>query len=535
MENNFASIEAIYTPQRVPHYRDNPLIEALPPALNDDELLESLFCVPEFSLEQRSWTKSERLQMIAQLSSFMVPMDRHIQLAHSIDTLMRQGYIGRAPRSAASQLVFTKLYQNLKAGKTFQSSEVPLKAQLSAALIGLSGMGKTTTIRRILLRFPEVIYHPALGLHQIPYLHIETPYDGASVRGLAESIFRKVDQLLPDTHYGEQYSSSRSGADVLMNHAATVLHMHKVGLLVVDEIQNMENSPKTRQSLMTLLVSASNELGVPILFMGTNKAQNLLSMDFRQARRSVSISTKSWGKLAKGAEAAPDEWEDFLSVLWRFQWVKSPTPLTPAIADVMHHYSQGIIDIAIKLFALAQARAIHDESETVDGALLESVAHQELSNVLPMVDALRRNDITALARYEDIAPLASLDNMMTDMASRYSGRQVFGASIMSDNPQFAPVVAQALTTVGFDLAQAQALAEEVSSSPNALEGVKNALAHATSGPKRKTTRSQKTEQPKSYPPGDYRNALNPDAPDTATLERLHTLGMVANVGALLDI
>lgn len=532
MASKSLATEAIYTEQRIPQYRGNPLIEALPPALEDDALLESLFCVPEYSQEQLTWNKSERLQMIAQLSSFMVPMGRHLQLAQSLDTLIRQGYVGRAPRTVEAQQISTKLYQQQKAGKTFPSSPAQLTAQLSGALIGIPGMGKTTTIRRLLARIPQVILHPKLSLYQVPYLTIETPYDGASVKGIAESIFRKMDQLLPDARYGEQYSNARSGAETLMNHAARILHMHAVGLLVVDEIQNLENSPKNRQALMTLLVSASNELGVPILFVGTNKAQHLLSLDFRQARRSIGNASTYWDTLQKGSQDAPSEWEDFLSVLWRFQWTKQPAPLTPYLSDLMYHHCQGVVDIAIKLFAVSQARAIHDGSEALTGELIDNVAKTELAIVMPMIEAIRKDDVRALLNCKDIAPIG-LDAIMADVGSKYSGRLVRGASIMASSPMFAPTVTQALTTVGFDLPEAQALAEKVSDSTNVIDGVKNALAHATSGRRVSSTKKGLPPADIEYAPGDYRSATNNDVAGDSVFARLKALNMVANVESIL--
>lgn len=537
MATDIFTTEAIYTPQRIPHYRGNPLIEALPPSLDDDDMLRSLFCVPDFTEDQRDWSKSERLQMIAQLSNFMVPMDRHIHLAQSLDTLLRQGYVGRAPRTAAAHQIFTQLYEQQKAGRAFQPTATQLTTQLSAALVGVSGMGKTTTIKRILSRFPEVIHHPELGVYQVPYIHIETPYDGASVKGIAASIFRKIDKLLPDAHYGEQYGSSRSGAETLMNHAARVLHTHATGLLVVDEIQNLENSPKNRDALMTLLVSASNELGLPILFAGTNKAERLLAMDFRQARRSTSVSPTAWGTFRRGGHETADEWEDFLSVLWRFQWIRKPAELNPFIADLFYHYSQGVADIAVKLFALAQARAIHDGSETIDGTLIDSVAKNELGIVMPMIEALRNNDLNALANYKDIAP-TKLDTLLSDVSAKYSGRRVSGATITGTDALFAPTVAQALAVVGFDEPMAQILSEKVSDSTNVLEGVKAALKHATSGKpatKRSSAKAAPAPAPEAYPPGDYRNALNPEVAGNSNFDRLKNLQMVADVETLLDL
>lgn len=528
------AVGALYTPQRVPQYRGNPLIEALPTPLEDDALIESLFSVPEFDTTQREWTQSERLQMLAQLSSFMVPMDRHLRLAQHIDTLMRQGYVGRAPRTVESQRVFTKLYEQQKAGKTFNTSLVQLTAQLSGALIGIPGMGKTTTIQRILQRVPAVIFHPQHNIYQVPYLHIEMPYDGASVKGLAESIFRKMDLLLPDANYGKQYGKERSGAETLMNHAARVLHMHAVGLLVVDELQNLENSPKNHDSLMTLLVSASNELGVPILFVGTNKAQSLLSQDFRQARRSIGIASSYWGPLLEGTEEKPGEWNDFLSVLWHFQWVKNPTPLSPPLSNLMFHHTQGVADIAIKLFAIAQARAIYDGTETITGALIESVAQNELALVMPMIEAIRRDDVEALVTYRDIAP-TGLDKLLAGVGAKFSGRKVRGASINGSNPLFVPTVVDALTSVGFDLPEAQELAAQVADSSNVLNGVKKALQHATSGKAIATPKTKKQSEPPCYPPGDYRNALLPTHAGTTVLERLKFLNMLTDVDALLTI
>ena len=99
-----------------------------------------------------------------------------------------------------------------------------------------------------------MIYHPETGVYQVPYLHIGTPYDGASVKGIAASIFE--DGHAPaDAHYGEQYGGTRSGAETLMNHAARVLHNHATGLLVVDEIRETWRIAQEPRCAHGLLVS----------------------------------------------------------------------------------------------------------------------------------------------------------------------------------------------------------------------------------------------------------------------------------------
>jgi len=539
MENNHPAPEfnvAQYTEQRVPHYRGNPLIEALPPTLDEDSLIEQHFVMPEFSEDQRNWSIPERMQMLAQLSNFMLPMPRHIHLSYSLDVMMRQGYVGRVPRSAASNRIFGKLHDQLKT-KSGYRTDVSLTPQISSSLIGLSGMGKTTTIKRLLSRIPKVIHHPHLGIYQIPYLHIETPYDGASVKGLAQSIFRKVDQLLLEANYMGQYGSNpRDGADTLMNHAARVLHMHFVGLLVVDEIQNLGNSPKNHQALMSLLVSASNELGVPILFVGTNKARRLLSMDFRQARRSIGMGTTYWDKLEKGTPKEPHEWDDFLSVLWRFQWIRTPSPISEYLSALLYDLSQGVVDIAIKLFAGSQLRAMLDGSETITGTLIADVAKRELAMVGPMIDALRRNDIKALEKYDDVAPL-NLEQLLDGIQQKYSGRKVATASVLPDNELFVQTVASGLEAVGYTPDTATGLAESVAKTgaSNALDGLKRAIELSTSGPKAKKDKSRhKSELPVEYQSDDYRKALQVGENETV-FQRLESLGMLADLEKVLPI
>ena len=91
--------EAHYTAQRIPQYKGNPFIEALPNLGDEDDILKDLARLPDFHEEQRGWTDAERMQLILQLSNFMVPLQGNLQLGYAVDAIMRQGYVGRTPRS----------------------------------------------------------------------------------------------------------------------------------------------------------------------------------------------------------------------------------------------------------------------------------------------------------------------------------------------------------------------------------------------------------------------------------------------------
>jgi hypothetical protein len=532
------AVEARYSDQRLPRYQGNPLIEALPPSLDEIALTEALMQYPDFQSDQRNWAMHERMQLVAGLSSFMVPLVRHVELARTLDVLMREGYVGREPRTIQHTQMFQKIYENQKAGISFSASRTSTTPQLSTSLLGPSGLGKSTTVERVLAMTPAVLHHPTLGIWQIPYLHIETPHDGVSVKGLAHSILRKVDSLIPDANYYELYGMrGKPSVETLMNHVARVMHIHCVGLLVCDEIQNLENAPKNKQSLMTLLVSASNELRVPIMFIGTNKARRVLGMDFRQARRSVGKGSVYWDRLMQGSPEEPGEWDDFLGVLWKFQWTQKPIDLNPHLSDTMYHYSQGVIDIAIKLFAACQWRAMLDGTETITAQLIDAVAKKELSMVMPMIEALRNNNLKALEAYDDIAPL-DFEDMLRNAESQYTGKRLRAASTRPGNEYFAPSVATVLRHLGVEAEHASQIASDVEASgmaSNTLDGAALALKHLQSPAKLKS-KTTKLQPAPILAPGDLRNAIRlAKSQNTSVYEQLAQMGAVCDLDKVLPV
>jgi hypothetical protein len=539
MLNTTEHVIAAYTPQRIPRFQGNQLIEALPPIPDEEHLIETHTRLPNFSEEQRDWRTAERLHQVMGLSQFSFPLARHVQLSFTLDTLIREGYVNRAPRTAAHTKVFQKIYEAQKAGKALAGVGTPrLSGGLSTSLVGVSGMGKTKTLKRIQESMPEVVYHPDLNIWQIPFLHIETPHDGSSIKGLAHSIFRQLDRLIPDSNYYEMYAKPRATVETLLNDVARLLHIHCVGVLILDEIQNIENARKDKQSLMTLLVSASNELGVPIVFVGTNKARRVLSLDFRQTRRSIGAGLAYWDRLAKGTPDEPGEWDAFIQELWRYQWVKKPVPLNDFLAEQMFDNTQGIIDLAIKLFSACQWRAMLDGSETITAQLIDSVAKTELGMIMPMVDALRRQDLKALETYDDIAPL-DMEAILNTMQAKLAGKRILGASVRPGNPMFCASVSGALEALGVEPDQADQLANQVEAdgtAANVLDGTKQAISQMMP-PKRVRGSTDKDKTPnKPLEPGDLRNALRRATADgTPVFSQLKRMGAVCDLRKVINL
>ena len=102
----------------------------------------------------------------------------------------------------------------------------------------------------------------------IPCVQVQTPAD-CSVKGLLFEVLRKVDEIL-DTRY--HYNATRVGSttDMLIGSVSTVALNH-IGLLVVDEIQNVVNS-KNGAVVVGMLTQLINNAGISICMVGTPKS-----------------------------------------------------------------------------------------------------------------------------------------------------------------------------------------------------------------------------------------------------------------------
>ncbi len=511
------SIEATYSEQRLPHFRGNKLIEALPLPLTDGQLVKAMTSLPEYGPEQLEWTAYERIQLIKQLSHFSVPLTRHIELARSLDGMIREGYVGCDTSLMAKAIAVQRAFEMRQLPGRDAQTILRDGPQLSRLLMGLPGTGKTTATKRFLSTFPSVIYHPELNLYQIPYLHIELPADGMSVKELCLKILTQIDARVPGASYRAAYDKLiRRTAGEMLDAVSKVLKTHMVGLLVADEVQNLTNAKKGSQVLMTELVSMCNCLSVPILFIGTNKTSSLFTMDFRHSRRATGTP---WNRMENpfaedATEAAKAEWNDFAEILFHYQWVKSPVPFSEHYSQLLYEYSAGILDIAIKLFAATQTRAILNKSEMISPELIDKTYREEFGNLHEMLQALRSSDLEKLALYRDIAP-TDLQEILDGIRNRLWSKTSPAFSVKRTDATFINRVATSLVASGHDEERSMEVADEVSKMANVRnlrDGVKAATKLLESPPPVNKVKASKAVTPKEelieYDASDYRYAIS---------------------------
>jgi hypothetical protein len=399
---------AQYKMQELEEYSGNPFIEALPPIFSQDDVMDKLTVSPPINYEDRNRPNNIRYHIIKRLKNFVQPLPIHFTIESRLSTLIRRGYLARNPIDK-SYLNRVRILNELRSTnekleiRDIEDAMSYVRSTAdSMAIIGISGIGKTTAVERILLMYPQVIRHTEYGgdpfsKTQIVWLKIDCPYDG-SLSTLCKSFFKAIDDIL-GTRYLEKYGYTNRVTSSMMLHMTALASIYGIGILVIDEIQQLLNAKNNMDDMLNFFVTLSNTVGIPTVLIGTSKAQELFKGNFRQARRAASEGAIMWDRMAP----ADIEWDFFIETLWDMQCLKNFTDLTPAIKDAFYDETQGITSVAVNLFILVQERALSEGKEQITIDLIRTTAKEDLKILQPMLKALRSNNLEEIIRYEDIS------------------------------------------------------------------------------------------------------------------------------------
>ncbi|HEY8100350.1 MAG TPA: ATP-binding protein [Burkholderiaceae bacterium] len=394
-----------YIDQSIAEYRNNPLLEALPPILSEKQVATKMLLRPSFDAAERELPSEERWHLLARLKHLVVPR-RPIfyEVERTISRLIRAGYIVRNPLDPGTwRMVYNA--QDLSRCERIDPQLVLTESQ--ALLVGLSGSGKTTCANAILRTYPQqVIQHTAWHEHKIPitqivWIKVTCPKNG-SISSFCREFARQVDLALhTGGKYEKEFSKSKMREDMLEGAMRQIAATHFLGILFIDEIQRL-NLSKTGGSapLLHFLQDLRTSLRVPVVEIGTYKAAKLFSREMKDARRASENGLLDFRRPLKRNK----EWDDFVRRIWTYQWVQNPVNPDDDMLTLIFDLTQSIPDVVVLLFKLAQQRAMWDGSETINTKLLEQTYDESLTLMHAALNELRKNTVESLSRYEDLLP-----------------------------------------------------------------------------------------------------------------------------------
>ncbi len=409
---------ADYKEQIIEDYRDNPFIEALPEILTKEEVIHKLTSYPPFNEEERHLDVHYRYHIVQRLFQYFQPLSIHIDLESRISRMIRQGYLARNPFNTEYKKGLHDGYEMIqKKSLELTGTQGVTTTAYGFTIIGASGMGKSLSIGKILSLYPQVIIHSnykgiPFSQYQVTWMKIDCPHSG-SLKELCINFLITIDSIL-GTDYYKKSMRGNSSANTLLPVICQISRRCGLGMLIIDEIQSLSLAKSGgAEKMLNFFMTLINTIGVPVVLIGTNKAMSVLQSQFRQARRGSGQGDMLFDRVKSKDEIS---WNLFIEGLFEYQWIRKPCPFNKEISDILYEESQGIFDIAIKLFIMAQVRAMATNKEEITPKLIRNVAKENLKLVKPMLDALKKGNIAKIAQYEDIAPI-DFDEFMNQQIS----------------------------------------------------------------------------------------------------------------------
>lgn len=383
----------------IPEFQGNPLVEALkPPPKDDKEAIPRLWQKPVFDKSERDLPSCMRMMLPSRLQNFMFPTSQHIRVMQRIYCQILNGYRRYNPATVLGQ-------QYLHGERGPSRGNDPQKTPSNISLLtGLSGTGKSSLIRSVMraIGSPLIVHSNYKGVpfteSQILYLMRNVP-DQCSAKAVCRKVGLHADTLLGKKLYAKRFTDKGSRSDYV-SAMEDIIKNHHVGALVIDEIQNISLAKSGgKEEVLALFHNLRDELGVPIILVGTYKAAAMFKEETSLARRFVE---GGFHELKRPADASDKDWQALCKIVWQKQWVRDPQPFSDDVIRTLYGLSQGITGIMINIFVTAQTYAIEEGLETVTSRLLSEVYHERFRPVHHIIQLLRENNPAVLSQYDDL-------------------------------------------------------------------------------------------------------------------------------------
>lgn len=336
----------------------------LPEMKSGNELISALSIIPEYDETICQQNQAVRLMALSDLYQIYIPSQMSLEIYSKLYLALL-----RSMQKKGTQMAIKQRYENYRAIQQ-QSYSGILGGSDSFTIIGTSGIGKSSAISRAISLITEnrIIETDKPYTKIIPCLIVQCPFD-SSVKGLLLEILRKVDEELGTDHYIHAVKSRASTTDMLIG-AVSSIALNNIGMLVVDEIQNVVNS-KNGKSLIGALTQLINNSGISICMVGTPESTVFFEQAMQLARRSVGLQYTTM--------KYDEYFQSFCKVIFKYQFLKNHTEITAAITEWLYEHSAGVVSVVVSLIHDAQEIAILTGKEVLNLDTLNEAYQQRLT------------------------------------------------------------------------------------------------------------------------------------------------------------
>jgi hypothetical protein len=350
-------------------YDGNPLIGALGPIRTRAEAIALHTPKVPYSPEERHLPIHLRPHAMRAMTLFNMPTTAQLAVDAEVELYIRAGYVQRNPVDAefVRQMAEDMSYiEENKLPPPRYSTDL-----LGTCAAGCAGTGKTSSFRRAVSRYSKRITHRyeidgrREGFYQVPVLHLELDHN-ASLQALGVAFFEALGEIVGKDLRTER-GVDHAGESKMLPKIFTACREFHIGLIVLDEAQNMSRSSRGANHVIAYFVRLMNATGVPIALIGTDSVSGPLEKWMSMGRRFT-------GNVPLFAPFRLDAlWIEFCTRLWANLYTAHPFDVAKHAAR-FHRITGGVPDLAKKLCFASQMMVFGREVECVDDVVLQETA-----------------------------------------------------------------------------------------------------------------------------------------------------------------
>ncbi len=426
--------DARYVHALNPEDAGNKYIEALPQPPSPESITSrNLHMIPGYKPSIEGKSTLQKISEIRKLEELRVPLPSDPDIWNTIYSCMVSSYSHRQ-----------ELSYPLKRSEIIVQGE-RIKAQNSLVgdygatvigfnIIGESGSGKTSAIRIALDYYPKVIRHTnedGSKTIQIPYILVTCP-PNSNFRVLYQDIGRQLDLYLGNPNNECEMmirGNSRSTLGDMLRRVESAIQQYAIGLIVFDEVQQMNFESKTENSFNALM-SLANQTQVAIGVVGTTEAISSITRVEQIARRvGLQIPIDRY-------KADEEYFNTMFEVIAQYQWFNRRIDFTPEMKHEIYMASHGVIAYIILIYITISADYVSKPNPPeVTLAYIRDVLNRRFS---VMKKALSQNSSNIFKHEADLAKAykESLDNTHNAMDKQSEEeKKAIASKTMSQAPE----------------------------------------------------------------------------------------------------
>ena len=360
-------------------FTGNRYVEALPPRISEKECIRKYFCSTEMPSKEElgHMDLEDKLSSVTVLEQLRIMFPFHMLLEREFRRALEGSYKRREERYSQNLCRRITIGNKEKESHTIMQIKEPANVVSGFSLLGLSGCGKSTAINMLVSGYPQTIIHnPGTMMQstQIVYLIVQCP-PNSGFRLLYKCVGQAIDKALGNFNcvYEKMLNPSdgaRISLSTLNGILADLIEIFSIGIIVFDEIDQIDLKSTKESSIESLMLLANNT-GVAIAVAGTQEAFEALFCKRRTARR--------MGTLIRASSYCQsiEQFQKIVDLLTAFQWLENPLEFTEEMVEELYRCTDGVIDDTVKIYERIQQHLILGKAITKESITDIAIVYYE--------------------------------------------------------------------------------------------------------------------------------------------------------------